>query len=473
MNILFILTDQFRFDCLGTRGHPLVRTPNLDALAATSTLFTNTWCATMACAPARASLFTGVYADTHGMGGNQTVLDPVDRRVLPEYLAEAGYDTALIGKLHLKPMNRDFGFRHSLRHDAPYTSYSEEEARDSAYLRYLGETAYRHDPEEAVRLFTDDEDAQHTDEQRFMLGSGFLEAEHHEVNWAVRESIHYLRHERPTDRPFFLNCSFFGPHQPYLCPSPWDNLYPPDEVPLPADFYYGVDDKPIFSDSAQVEWLQRRDELGWDEDTYRRLLSAYYGYVSMIDDGVGRLLGALRDEGLFEDTLVVFSADHGEFGGQYRAFYKGLPYEGSCHVPLIVHDPRATSESRICDRNTSNIDLFSTFLATAGIDLPKDTESRDLTALARGGTTDWDNLARWKKGNQSFIVRDGDKLMRGRVGDDVVYELYDLATDPLEERNLIDEPARLEKINSLRDELDTWHDDQDERGRRRAATISG
>ena len=157
MNVLFILTDQFRFDCLGTLGHRVLHTPNLDALAAESTLFTNTWYATMACAPARASLFTGYYADTHGMGGNQTVLDPPDRMVLPEYLADAGYDTALVGKLHLKPMERTFGFRHLQRHDAPYTNYSAEEAGDSAYIRYLGETAFQHDPQEAVRRFTEDE----------------------------------------------------------------------------------------------------------------------------------------------------------------------------------------------------------------------------------------------------------------------------------------------------------------------------
>ena len=139
MNILFILTDQFRFDCLSMLGHPVVQTPNLDALAAESTLFSNAWCPTMACAPIRASLFTGYYADTHGMGGNQTVLYPHDRKVLPEYLTDAGYDTALVGKLHLKPMDRAFGFRHLLRHDAPYTNYSAEEATDSAYIRYLQE----------------------------------------------------------------------------------------------------------------------------------------------------------------------------------------------------------------------------------------------------------------------------------------------------------------------------------------------
>ena len=189
VNILFILSDQFRHDCLGTLGHPVVQTPHLDALAAQGTLFSRTYCPTMACGPARASLFTGYYADTHGMQGNQTTLMPPDLPVLPEYLAQNNYDTALVGKLHLKPMHRDFGFRYMRRHDAPYTNYSSEEAEDSAYLRYLRETAYAEKPSEAVRLFTEDEACQHTDELRFMLGSNFVDEEHHEASWAVRESI--------------------------------------------------------------------------------------------------------------------------------------------------------------------------------------------------------------------------------------------------------------------------------------------
>ena len=203
---------------------------------------------------------------------------------------------------------------------------------------------------------------QHTDEERFML-------------------------ERDADKPFFLNCSIFGPHQPYLCPPPWDNLYPADEIPLPTDFHYGVADKPLFVDSPQMDWLARRDSLGWNEATYQRLLSAYYGYVSMIDEGVGQLLATLREEGLFEETLIVFSADHGEFGGQFRAFYKGLPYEASCYVPLIIRDPRA-SGGRRCELNTSNIDLFSTILTTAGVNPPDDIESRDLTNLVAGVNPD-------------------------------------------------------------------------------------
>jgi arylsulfatase A-like enzyme len=189
----------------------------------------------------------------------------------------------------------------------------------------------------------------------------------------------------------------------------------------------------------------------------------------MIDEGVGQLLATLREEGLFEETLIVFSADHGEFGGQFRAFYKGLPYEASCHVPLIIRDPRA-SGGRRCELNTSNIDLFSTILTTAGVNPPDDIESRDLTNLVAGSESGWDNRTVWKKGNQSFLIRDRSKLIRGIVGGHVVYELYDLATDPLEERNLIDDADRGTTIDALRQELDAWHQEQHDKGRARIAT---
>ena len=465
MNILLIVTDQYRYDCLSALRHPVVRTPNLDGLAADGTLFTRAYCATMACGPARASLFTGYYAETHGMGGNQTTLVPQDFPVLPEYLARAGYDTALVGKLHLKPMARDFGFRYIKRHDAPYTNYSAEEAEDSAYLQYLRETVFEDDPEQAVRLFTEDEVCLETDELRFMLGSNFLDAEHHEASWAAREAIHYVREERPKDRPFFLNCSFFGPHQPYLCPAPWDVLYPADELPLPPEFDYAVDDKPIFRDSQQMVWRREREARGWDRGTYRRILSAYYGYVAMIDHCVGKLFDALREEGLWDDTLVVFTADHGEFGGQFRAFYKGLPYEGSTHVPLIVRDPRSANRSRVCARNVSNMDLFATCLAAAGVSPPEDTESRELTGLLADPDSAWDDRALWKKGNQSSIVRGDFKLMRSGAGEGAVSEFYDLADDPWEERNRIGDSQLAGDVRQLREELDGWHRMQDEKER--------
>ena len=466
MNILLILTDQFRHDCLSGLGHPVVKTPHLDSLASEGTLFSRAYCATMACGPARASLFTGYHADTHGMWTNQTPLVPPDLPVLPEYLTRSGYDTALVGKLHLKPMSRDFGFRYVRRNDAPYTNYSQEEADDSAYLAFLRETMFWKEPEQAVRLFTEDEACLESDEMRFMLGSNFVDEAHHEVSWTTQEAIRYLREERPPDRPFFLNCSFYGPHQPFLCPAPWDEIHPPEEIPLPPGFENSVDDKPIFSNSQHMAWRLQRDARGWGPTEYRSILSAYYGYVSMIDHSLGQLFQTMKEEGLWDNTMVIFAADHGEFGGQFRSFYKGLPYEGSTHVPLIIRDPRSSEEGRACSRNVSNLDIFSTCLSASGTALPGDTESRDLAPLAASSTGAWDNRALWKKGGQSFVVRDDHKLMRGRVGEKTVYEFYDLADDPWEATNRMGDPSLSDDIGQLRDELDAWHAAQDEKGRR-------
>ena len=466
MNIVLILADQYRYDCLSALDHPVVQTPHLDSLARQGTHFTRAYCATMACAPARASIFTGYHAATHGMAGNQTRLQPPDRPVLPEFLARAGYDTALVGKLHLKPIERDYGFRYLQRHDAPYTNYAAEEATDSAYLRYLGETVFAHNPQEAVDRFTEDEACLDTDELRFMLGSGFLQAQHHEAAWAARESIRYLRRERRPGQPFFLNCSFFGPHQPFLCPPPWDQLYPPESIPLPPAFDAPVDDKAIFASSQLYRWRQRRAAAGWDEAVYRRILSAYYGYVAFIDHQIGQLFGALKEEGLWDNTLVVFAADHGDFGGQFRSFYKGLAYEGSAHVPLIVKDPRQAEGTAPCAAPVGNMDLFATCLGAAGIKGPADSEARDLAGLLQGDADGWDRVTYYKKGTESCLVRDHLKLMRADTADGVAYECYDLDEDPWEQTDCVDRPAYADGVAALQGELDAWHAGQEERAQR-------
>lgn len=461
-NILLMIADQMRFDCLSAVGHPVVRTPNLDRLAQDGVLFTSAHCGTMACGPARASIFTGLHADEHGMQSNSHEFFDPDRPVLVERLREVGYDTALVGKLHLKPFHRHFGFRYFLRHDAPYTNYLPEEAYESAYVAYLAGAAFGGRRDEVIRRFTEDESCLDTDERRFILGTNIAgQPEHHEAAWAVREAMRYLTQERDRTRPFFLCVGFYGPHQPYLCPPPWDlSLYPPAGLPLPRGFDNPVDDKPILMASPALERRTRREARGWTLETYREVLSAYYGYVAWIDHCVGRLLDFMRERGLYDETLVIFTADHGDMGGQYRLFYKGLPYEGSTHVPLIVRDPRGRAIGCLgCE--VSNMDVFATCLTAAGAEVPPDVDSRDLAPLAAGEFQGWDNRARYKKRNTSFIVRDGLKLIRGNLAGRTVYELYDLRSDPLEAVNLARQRDWAPRLEALRRELDPWHEGLD------------
>jgi len=438
-------------------GHPIVRTPNLDALAGDGVLFTQAYCASVPCGPARASIFTGRYPDAHGVTGNRRHIHP-DIPVLPECLRDAGYDTALVGVLHLHPFERRYGFNHFMRHDAPYTNFFPEEAYDSAYVRYLQQTLFKDDPEKPIRLFTEDEACLETDELRYMLGSNFIDEEHHVTTWTARETITYLREKRRE--PFFLNCSFFGPHQPYLCPGTWETLYNPAKVPLPDDFFVNTADKPLFTHSPLQDLAERRKRQGWDKARYRRVLSAYYGNIAMIDHALGCIFNTLKKEGLWDNTLIIFTADHGDYGGQFKSFYKGLPYEGSIHIPMIIRDPRERFQGRTENANVNSIDLFATCLAAAGVAPPKGCESRDLGNLSAGKRNDWVNRTFWKKGTCSALVRDGFKLMRDTIEGEIVYEFYDLSKRPIDAQNEIHAPQAAERVEQMKSELNTWHDGQ-------------
>jgi arylsulfatase A-like enzyme len=461
-NILFILTDQYRFDCFSRLNHPVVKTPNLDKLASDGVFFSSAYCGTMACGPARASIFTGYYMDTHKMRSNSDHLKPENFPALPEYIRDAGYDTALIGKLHLHPFQRDYGFRHFKRHDAPYTNYLEEEAHDSAYIKFLQQTMFKDDPGLPIKLFTEDEAALDSDEQRFMKGSCFVDEEHHETPWVTREAIEYLRNGREKDKPFFLNVSYFGPHQPYLCPGKWGKMYDPDQIPLPDDFFAETGDKLIFKESFHGKRVEKRAKEEWDENTYRKILSAYYGHISMIDHYIGVLLDYLKENGLYENTLIIFSADHGEFGGQFKAFYKGLPYEGSTHIPMIVRDPRSKcNDGRIEDSCVNNLDIFATCIKAAQGSVPEDTESRDMFPVIDKQYDHWENRTFYKKDLDAHIVRGNFKLIRGEIDNETVYEFYDLNKRPLEAENLIEAPEYADMISEMKKELDSWFEEQE------------
>ncbi len=456
-NIIYIVADQYNHAALSCLDHPVVNTPNLDALAADGTLFSSTYCASMACGPSRACMFSGLHADRHGSQNNHIEYANPDQPVLPELLTAAGYDTALVGKLHLKPFNRHFGFRYFMRNDAPYTNYLRDEAYDSAYVKYLADELYDGDIEAVIRRFTEDEsNYPNGDEARFILGTDVAQKpEHHEAAWCVRESIKYMGSERDKDKPFFLNIGIYGPHQPYLCPPPWDlSMYPPETIPLPESFYTEMSGKPLAQ--QKMFMVDRRHQNGWREDDWKRMMSAYYGYVSFIDHCLGELFDWMKDNGLWDNTIVIFTADHGDYNGQYKLFYKGSPHEGSTHVPLIIRHPEALHGERI-DRELSNLDLFAACLNWAGTAIPEDTDSRDMSVIFEESPEAWEPGAFFKNEKESMLTRNSMKLMRGLDGDKVIYEFYDLNEDPQELNNLFDSADYAEVITAMKEELDERH----------------
>lgn len=226
---------------------------------------------------------------------------------------------------------------------------------------------------EPIDIATADESALEVDDmRRFLLGTDWRTNEQHSNTWVTDRSIEYLKEHR--EEPFFLFTSYFGPHQPMLPPGRWANMYDTDEITVPEELSNSLDDKPVArgSEDDAASHFRRYD---WSEEQYREVLAAYYGQVSMIDRGVGRILHALDELGIRDETLIIFTADHGDHNGQFGWFFKGTMYEHSVRIPLIIDDSAGASDA-VCNRVVNNLDLYETILHGRRSTLPRRLLSR-------------------------------------------------------------------------------------------------
>jgi arylsulfatase A-like enzyme len=458
-NILLIMTDQHRFDRLGCMGDPTLETPNIDSIAQSGVLFRNAYSPSPVCSPARAAIWSGMFPPACGVVGNWVPFkDEVE--LMTHRLQRQGYSTAMCGKLHFVPHEEQFGFDHRRMNDAPYSIYADDD-RYSDYIAWLRERWQgKVDP---VQHFDKDESAfQRDDWRRFILGSNFRQEHEHDIPWVVDESIQFLRqHDR--EKPFFLFTSFFGPHQPFAAPAPWDKVIDPSDVRLPAQFDAVMDGAPIFEAQCAHRAAQFRGT--WDEQGYRELIAAYYGQVAMIDHYVGKLLAFLEQQALWDDTLVLFVSDHGDYNGAYGLFFKGQMYDACCKVPLLVKPPRSSCGGVVREEIVNTLDLYGTILEAASDREWRQPhiEARSLTPLlGQEGGTAWENWTYSIIGsdparNLTMLRRDDLKLMRLARGPDTLHhELYDMADEVVETRNVFDDPRYEEEQRALVAELEAW-----------------
>lgn len=458
-NILMIMTDQHRYDRLSCIGDPKLQTPNIDSIAAAGVLFRNAYTPSPVCSPARAAIASGMYPPGCGVVTNWVPFkDGVE--LMMDRLRQQGYNTAICGKLHFVPHQAVFGFDHRRMNDAPYSIYANDD-QYSDYIAWLRERwAGEVDP---VGLFDEDESAfQRDDWHRFILGSNFRQESEHDIPWTVHESLQFLRN-RDTSKPFFLFTSFFGPHQPYEVPPPWNTMYGPDDVSLPPQFDADMEDSPIFQ--AQCTERASRFRRDWSEQTYRELIAAYYGQVAMIDHYLGQLLDSLKQEGLWDDTLIVFVSDHGDHNGAYGLFFKGQMYDSCCKVPLLVKPPGFAHGGIVRDQIVNTLDLYGTLLdaaADANWRQPH-IEARSLMPLLTDSEQNvWEDrtysiIGSDPSHNLTMLRRDDLKLMRlARGEDEPLYELYDMNDEIVEVRNVFDDLAYCDIKGTLQAELDAW-----------------
>ena len=342
-NILFIIDDQHHAGCLGFMGHPAVKTPNLDALAAGSAYFSNMFACSAICGPSRTSFHTGTYVRTHE---NFFMTSDIRRDLpsLPGLLSEAGYTSILTGKNHLPPKVS----RHFHRIYGPGT-----------YKRELDAAGVNKQPQPPVT---------NTHMQSYTFD---LPDEWHIGTWTAQKAIDFLRSEEAKQQPFFVTCAPSPPHSPHCPPAKFEKLYDPADVPLDWDAYERFELSKLHN-RPMIEDFWKLGTARHDPRIFQEAVCRYWALCSLVDHEVGRLLQTLDEAGLADDTIVIFTSDHGDFAGHHGQLGKNLPaYDELMRIPFIYHDPhRPADGGREVQGFYQNVDFMPTMLERLGLEIP-------------------------------------------------------------------------------------------------------
>ena len=442
-NILFIMVDEMRWDAMGVENHPVVETPNLDKLAAEGTRFTNAYTVSPVCCPARASVFTGRYAHVHGVTTNGVPANNGEI-FLPSILKHYGYHTAIAGKLHYTPARFDYGFDQ-------FWSFSSEgptpELGYNAYLKKKHGSPAKWPRVEGTCPWPDDPLGKD-------VGLFKYQEEDFETDWITARSINYLRSRKNANQPWFLFTSYLKPHSPSVEPEPYFSMYDPRKMPIPK---LAPNAKEI---RASQKGQQRRHYV--DNEEMMRVMSAkYYGAITHVDHHVGKLLGELESLNLADDTIVLFTADHGNMLGDHGRWFKGVQYEGSSHVPLLWRGLKGASENggKVNSKVIENTDLAPTILESAGLEVPQGMQGKSFLKLARGRDPKWKDRC-YSQLRAGMVLRDGYKLIDNSLDGSGPWELYHLPSDRKEDRNLVDDAKQKNRVVAFKQELAVFRKDK-------------
>ena len=473
-NILLITSDQQHFSTLG-KVNPKISTPALDRLCDEGVRFDRAYCPNPTCTPTRASIVTGMYPSQHGAWSLGTKLLE-DVPTVGERFSAAGYQTSTIGKVHLQPLAST---------DAFPSLECQPTLRDLDFWRGFHGPWYGFDHVEVARMHGDESHAgQHyaiwmedkglknwqdyfqswppSDKRReYWEGKGRwdLPEEYHYSVWTADRTIAQIEKAHADGQPFFCWSSFHDPHPPYVVPQPWSDMYDAADMEpgrlTPGEHeanpvHFGLTQEPDGPKRLREMFFEDEGIHGFgdhrrDEAQIRRDMAIYYGMTSLMDREIGRILDTLDRLGMAENTLVVFSTDHGHFLGQHGLVAKGpFHYEDMLRIPFIVRWPGRAPAGQVSQAIQNLVDLPVSFLAAAGLDVPGIMTGIDQTATWSGGEAarTWsitENRHTFKNVHLRTYVNDRYKITVYRGMDDG--ELFDLQEDPGEVRNLWRDPA--------------------------------
>jgi len=369
-NIVLLMADQMRGDCVGADGNSAIRTPNLDRLARDGALFTRAYSSTPSCTPARAALLTGCAPWRHGMLAYGRIAERYPFE-FPQALRGAGYYTMGIGKMHYHPQRNKHGFHETILDESGRVESPEFK---SDYRAWFQTMAPGENPDATGIGWND-----------YPARPYALPEELHPTRWTADTAVRFIhRYERPD--PFFLKVSFARPHSPYDPPGRFWTMY--EGAPLPAA-PVGQWAAPLAERSGKADDIWHGD-LGLAQ--VRTSRQGYYGSISFVDEQIGRVLDALDARGRLDDTLILFVSDHGDMTGDHHLWRKTYAYEGSARVPLIVRWPTGMVSAARGSTVAAPVeirDIAPTFMAAAGLDAGDRCDGRSLLALLSGKPVGW------------------------------------------------------------------------------------
>ena len=423
-NIIFIMPDQLRADFLGCYDAAFIDTPHIDSLCERGVLFSHAYSEHPVCVPARVSLMTGMHALKTGVLDNGLFLRPDHRAcgidTWPELLAENGYYTTAIGKMHFYPWDLRLGFQ--------YRSIAE----DKRWI-YIRDDYYHFLKEHGLRKLHGNEHEGYLENRGAIVNQ--LPWEFQCDHFVGQEAARFIRNYG-EEGPFAMMVGFPGPHCPYDPAPEFLEGLNPEDMPVPV---------PDAGDTPKIRQRNidgnRRSWNGVDYTEFtlahkKKIRAHYAGLVRQIDEQVGDILNALREKSLLDNTIIIFSSDHGDYLGDHNLIGKGQFFESSFHVPMLVYLPWAAGPTT-CDEMVTLTDVTATMLHYAGLDIPEHIDSRPLPGLGIPGATPRDHI--FGVLNGGWMIYDGQwRLSKYATGEAL---LFNIREDPLEQHNLIADPG--------------------------------
>ncbi|WP_182865325.1 sulfatase family protein [Rhodopirellula sp. JC639] len=439
-NILWYCTDQQRFDTIGALGNPHVVTPTIDQLVADGVAMTHAYCQSPICTPSRSSFMTGMYPSRvhNTRNGNESF--PASPPVITKLIADSGYDCGLVGKFHLQSAGHrtepriDDGFSYWKFSHAPRDDWSEG-----------------HDYAQWVSDRGGDLDAMRQSDEH-------VPTEFHQTTWASECAIEFINQHAQSAQPWLLNLNIYDPHPPFIPPKSYADRF--DAADMPGPHFQDSD----LEQQKKLASLDFQDEIRPPEQhNAKRVQADYYAMIAQIDDQFARILQTLDRTGARDNTVIIFTSDHGEALGDHGLMFKGCRfYEGLVRVPLIFSWPGQFQSGLVCDGLVELLDLTSTLMELCGLECPDYMQGKSLLPILRGQSD--------PSQHHDFVRSEYfdalDPHFTGGVGtfgtmyrtpryklclyhDKGLGELYDLQTDPWEFNDLWDDPVHQSIKHSL------------------------